>query len=469
MTLTAFRYERRGLLAIKPSALHGLFMFDPDVERAPYVKQEGCAVVTIAGPLETNRHYWCDSYESIAERVAAACESPCGAIVLRIDSPGGEVAGCFETAQHVRAMADAAGKTIHAWVDKECASAAYAIASQCHTITLGTTSLVGSIGVLSTRDDISQMNAQRGVRVAMVMSGARKADGHPEAPITDAELASMQSIVDSLGGMFCELVAAGRGLTPDAVQGMQARVFHGAQAVSAGLADTVGTFATTLAAASKGDTMTKLLAKKMTYEEMRAALAEAAEGDDPNAAACKRALAAMDGGGDGDDKDDSASTAGDPPADPPAGDPPADDPPMKDDSAAASSASTAAMRVALKSQREVAELRAQLAKRDEDTERARLLASRPDLTTDMLSLLQRAPMDLVREHIAAMPELPSGGPKRVAQAGAHVLGKGQADGAKGQLPPDEKSALDAAMGINASGPECISTDYKLTLGAYRVG
>lgn len=455
MALTAHRYERRGLLAIKPSALFGMFLHD-DVEREPYTEQDGCAVVTISGPLETKHHYWCDSYEAISERVAAACQSAARAVVLRIDSPGGEVAGCFETAAHLRELCDAAGKTLHAWVDRECASAAYAIASQCHSITLGATSLVGSIGVLSTRDDVTEMNAQRGIRVALVMSGARKADGHPEAPITDAELASMQGIVDSLGGMFCELVARGRGLSADAVAQMQARVFHGAQAVAAGLADNVGTFALTLAAAGQGEDMSKsLTAKKMSYEEMRAAIAEAAEGDDPNAAAMKRALAAMDAAAGTDGGDD------------PPTDPPADDPPAKDDSAASS---VAAMRIALEAKRDAAKLRAELAKRDEAVERAKLLASRPDITPDTLALLERVPMELVREHIAAMPALaPTGGTSRVARAGAPTLGKGQADGSRGQLPPDEKRALDARMGLAACKPERIETEHKLTLGAYRAG
>ncbi len=474
-------YERRGILAIWPDALAEMFG-----SSAPENVESGDAVIVdIRGPLEQHAHPCFDSFEAITARVAAACGSSARAVVLRFDSPGGEVSGCFECARALRAMCTAAGKQMHAYVEGDCCSAAYALASQCDTITLSETSLVGSIGIFFCREDITAANAARGLRVAVITSGARKADGHPMAPLTDAEVAATQTIVDSMAGVFFELVASGRaarGLTAESVSQLEAKVFHGASAVVTGLADQLGALTTVLATiaspviATKG--MTAMAADKSPYETARAALEEAAKGEDANAAAAKRALAALDmqpegdepkkkdapAGDDdaaaaaaaaGDDDDDEAKAAA--AAEPPDG----DDPPKKEGRAAA------AYRIALAAQKQTEALRAELAKRDVAAERVKLIASRPDLTAEMRSLLERAPMTLVREHIAAMPKLTGtlGNNPLAASAGVGgTRGESQGSGEVSHLPPGEKQALDARMGLLGSATGVHSTEHKLELG-----
>lgn len=489
MALVAYKYERRGVLAINPRALLDSFLVDENAKPRDITGYGDCAVVDVRGPLETHAHPWCDSYESIVARVSEACKTSCKAVVLRFDSPGGDVSGCFDSALSVRAACDAAGKQLHAYVEGECASAAYAFAALCDSITISMTSLVGSIGVLSTRADVSEMNAARGLRIALVMSGARKGDGHPEMPISDAELENMQGIVDSMASVFFDLVAQGRGVSAEAIAQLQARTFHGETAVRAGLADAVGPLTTVLAtvAGLNGGTGMNATAKaksKMSYEEMRAMLAAAAEGDDPNAAAAKKALAAMDehkaGDGDAPAKDDKAAGGGDDDAAPPAA--PKKDEPAKDDSAAAGDAdtdaaagpatATAAMRMALKAQRELADMRAERTKEREESERTKLIASRPDMSEDMVALLERAPIELVREHIKALapakPVAATGGGSnpRVLKAGKPVAGKDQAAG-ESHMPPAEKSALDQRMGLGKETQQVVSSDFKLELGAFK--
>jgi ClpP class serine protease len=476
MTITARRYERRGLLAINPRALFESFLVD-DAAAGPQNSETGdCVIVDIRGPLVAHADYWCDSYEAIQARVVEACAGPARAVVLRFDSPGGDVTGCFDAAAAIRSACDAAGKQLHAYVEGECASAAYALASQCQSITLSMTAIVGSIGVLSMREDISEMNAARGVRVALVMSGARKGDGHPELPITDAELANSQTIVNSMADVFFDLVATGRGLKPLAVAQLQARTFLGETAVRAGLADAVGPLTTVLALVAGGGTV--MAKAKMSYEEVKAMLAEAAEGDDPNAASLKRALAAMDEGSepDGDEKPkDDKPKDPEPDAAAAASDDAAAKAKAEADEAAKAAAAaggdekaTAATRTALKALAEVASLKAEIAKRDDATERTKLIASRPDMAADMVAVLERAPLALVREHIASLPALKGGtiANPRVAQSGKPTQGKGQQNG-ESHLPAAEKSALDARMGLHSEKPGVVETEFKLSLGAYK--
>ena len=107
---------------------------DPRGGRKPYrTTPNGVAVVPIIGSL-VNRSSFFDaisgiaSYEKIKYLVAAAsADRDVKAIVLDIDSPGGEAIGAFETADQVRQAARV--KTVVAAAGGLCCSAAYAVAS----------------------------------------------------------------------------------------------------------------------------------------------------------------------------------------------------------------------------------------------------------------------------------------------------------------------------------------------------
>lgn len=457
--VSPIKYERYGsIVAIAPKAYFETYYLYDEPARENIEAGEA-VIVDIRDPLETHAHYCYDSYEDITRRIAAACQTSARGVILRFDSPGGEAAGCFEAARNARALCDAAGKTLHAFVEGDCCSAAYAYASVCHTVTIGDTALCGSIGVIMCRPDYSAANAQAGMRFEFIKSGAHKSDGHPDMPITDAELASLQTVIDAMGRVFFDHVAATRGMAADAVAQLEAKVFDGQAAVAAGLADQVGTLQTVLALVATGQKGPIVMAA--TYEKAREALAEVAKGDDANAKAAQAALAAMDaaaGGGAGDDeetppadpdkKDDAPGTAGDTP---PAGDPKKDD----DDGKAAASA----YRAAIKAQREAAEAKAELKAMREDSERARLIASRPGMAPEMVAILQKAPIELVRETIKDMPE----SPVNPQLARPPVQGASQGTG----LSPDAKADLDRRMGLLPSERTNQQTETKLVLSARR--
>ena len=101
-------HNATGALAMNPRALT---MDLPEGYTPPPNRTVGPAVVVeIMGPLDHHASPDCDSYDAIHERVAAACASPSSVVVLKIDSPGGDVSGCFDTAREIRAMLTAAGK-----------------------------------------------------------------------------------------------------------------------------------------------------------------------------------------------------------------------------------------------------------------------------------------------------------------------------------------------------------------------
>lgn len=186
------------------------------------------------------------SYAAIATQLDAALASPkVAAILLDIDSPGGESGGVFDLADRIRSVAGV--KPVWAVANDMAFSAAYALASGASRIFVSRTGGVGSIGVIAMHVDQSVKDAQDGVRYTAVFAGDRKNDLNPHQPITGEAQAFLQGEVNRVYALFVETVAKHRGLPPEAVVGTQAGLFFGKDAVAAGLADAVASFDEALA------------------------------------------------------------------------------------------------------------------------------------------------------------------------------------------------------------------------------
>ena len=181
------------------------------------------------------------SYTSIAAQLDAALASPeVAAILLDIDSPGGESGGVFDLADRIRAGVQV--KPVWAVANDMAFSAAYALASAASRVFVARTGGVGSIGVIAMHIDQSVKDAKDGVRYTAVFAGERKNDLNPHEPISDEAHAVLKAEVDRVYDLFVETVARHRGLDADAVRATEAGLFFGPDAVGAGLADAVGGF-----------------------------------------------------------------------------------------------------------------------------------------------------------------------------------------------------------------------------------
>lgn len=437
------RFDKQGLLALEPKAF---FMLFADAADRANERIGDAEIVSIEGPLDHHAGWWCDSYDSILERVEEACASDAKRVVLKIDSPGGLVSGCFETARSIRTKCEAAGKTLVAYVDGSACSAAYALASSSESIYVSETSFVGSIGVIDTRVDITKMDADWGVKYSFITSGARKADGNPHLPMSKDELDERQSIVDGLAGLFFGMVAEMRGGMAAEYKALEARVFFGAGAVSAGLADDVRTFDQLLA-----DLASPESEKTMSLANARKALEKAAKGEGEEAEKAKRALAAMDGkaedekkddeekaesddeekveGDDekkkdeeseseGDDDDDEEKAEGD------------DEKDEKKDDKGSSASSVEGRLAALEADRVES-----------------FLATRPDLTKEQRASVAGLPIDRVRAIVNAIPKSKPKHNATVAPTATRAAGQGEA-GVLDTSDP-ELLAVDRAMGFGS--------------------
>jgi signal peptide peptidase SppA len=177
-------------------------------------------------------------YDGIAANFAQALADPnVKGIMLDIDSPGGEVAGCFDL---VDMIAEARGrKPIRAMLSERAFSAAYAIACATDLITVPRTGGTGSVGVITMHVDYSRALDKEGFTVTLITCGSRKAEGNPYEPLPDAARAAIQAEIDAVGLLFAQTVAANRGMPVEAVQATQAATYLGQAGVDIGFADAV--------------------------------------------------------------------------------------------------------------------------------------------------------------------------------------------------------------------------------------
>jgi signal peptide peptidase SppA len=186
--------------------------------------------------------------QALGRQIDALVQDPrIGAIVLDIDSPGGSVGGTEELARQI--LSARAQKPIVAVANTLMASAAYWIASAASEITVSPSALVGSIGVITIHENVSEAAKQAGVEVTVLTAGKYKSEGNEFEALGDEARAEIQSRLDGFYEAFVNGVAAGRGVSAKAVRSGfgQGRVVDAKTAVAAGMADRVATLDETIA------------------------------------------------------------------------------------------------------------------------------------------------------------------------------------------------------------------------------
>jgi len=211
--------------------------------RGGYDVVGGVAIIEVQGTLVqklgTLRPYsGMSGYDGIRQNFLMALTDPdVEAIMLDVDSPGGEVAGCFDLVDTIyQARGD---KPIWAILNESAYSAAYAIASAADRIVVPRTGGVGSIGVICAHVDFSKALTSAGIKVTFITYGDRKADGHSEIPLSDEAYERFQADINQMGELFAQTVARNRGIKADKVRETQAATYMAADGVAQGLADEV--------------------------------------------------------------------------------------------------------------------------------------------------------------------------------------------------------------------------------------
>jgi protease-4 len=170
----------------------------------------------------------------------AATDPDIAAIVFRVDSPGGSPLASdivWRASQHARAE----GKPLVASVSNVAASGGYYVLCGADQVVAPPGSLIGSIGVFVMRPVAGDLLAKLGIGVESMSRGSHADLLDFSQPLDAAGRERLREEIDTLYDLFVARVAAGRGLSPEAVDAAgRGRVWTGAQALDEGLVDELG-------------------------------------------------------------------------------------------------------------------------------------------------------------------------------------------------------------------------------------
>jgi len=180
------------------------------------------------------------SSEAVASQIRNSVDAGAGAIVLRINSPGGTPAAAQELVSALE-YAEENDVPVVSSIGDVGASAAYYTASETGTVVASPDSITGSIGVIWLFENASAKHRMEGVNYTIVKSGEFKDMGYPQVGLSDEEEDYAQEVVDGAFDRFVTQVAEGRDMSEDRVRELaDGRVYTGARASELGLVDQMG-------------------------------------------------------------------------------------------------------------------------------------------------------------------------------------------------------------------------------------
>jgi protease IV len=165
------------------------------------------------------------------------------AIVLHVNSPGGGAAASEEIYREVLRIRDKKKKVIVASIETVGASGAYYVSSATNKIFADEASIVGSIGVIAQWVNYEELLKWAKLKDITIKAGEFKDTGSPTRPMTPAERAYLQGLIDNMHTQFIHSVATGRHMKDDDVRVLaDGKVWTGEQALPLKLVDQIGDF-----------------------------------------------------------------------------------------------------------------------------------------------------------------------------------------------------------------------------------
>ncbi|HZJ64063.1 MAG TPA: signal peptide peptidase SppA, partial [Kofleriaceae bacterium] len=219
----------------------------PAIERPERWERPGVAVVYVDGDITDGKSQTVPMLgqtlaggETLIEALTAARNDPrIGAIVLRIDSPGGSALASELISREV--FSTRGVKPIICSLSDLAASGGYFVAAGCDVIFAEPMTITGSIGIFYGKFDIGGLARKLGVTTDTFKRGKRADLESMFRPYTDDERAVLKDKLRYMYGRFVAAVSEGRGITKDDVDAIgRGHVWSGAQAMPIKLIDKFG-------------------------------------------------------------------------------------------------------------------------------------------------------------------------------------------------------------------------------------
>jgi protease-4 len=168
-----------------------------------------------------------------------------GAILLHVDSRGGDALASdliWREVERIRPK-----KPIVVLMGNTAASGGYYVSALANHIIARKNTITGSIGVILARPVASGLFGKLKIKPVSIERGARSNLLDPSRPPSTDELDVLNKQLHNFYNEFKERVGSGRGMEPDALEGIAAgRVWTGAEALERNLVDEIGGFRTAL-------------------------------------------------------------------------------------------------------------------------------------------------------------------------------------------------------------------------------
>jgi protease-4 len=219
----------------------------PAVERPERWQRPGVAIIYVDGDITDGRSQTIPLIgeafaggQTLIDAVIAARNDPrIGAIILRIDSPGGSALASELIAREV--FATRGVKPILCSMSNLAASGGYFVAAGCDLIFAEPMTITGSIGIFYGKFDIAGLAHKLGITTETFKRGKHADIESMFRPYTDEERATLRDKLRYMYGRFVGAVAEGRGMKPDDVDAVgRGHVWTGAQALPIKLVDRFG-------------------------------------------------------------------------------------------------------------------------------------------------------------------------------------------------------------------------------------
>lgn len=162
-------------------------------------------------------------------------------VIVYIDTPGG---GTYESAQiadKIKQIKEEKTIPFYAVMGGMAASGGYYVASVCDKIYAMPDTTTGSIGVIISSTNFSQLFNNHGIQVDVIKSGPFKDIASSSKIMSDEERQILQTQVDNAYNRFIEVVSKGRDIPIETVRQIaDGRIYDGQQAMELKLIDEFG-------------------------------------------------------------------------------------------------------------------------------------------------------------------------------------------------------------------------------------
>jgi protease-4 len=205
------------------------------------------------------------------------------ALVLRVDSPGGSVFAS-EVIREQLLRFKASGRPVVVSMSSLAASGGYWISANADKIVASEQTLTGSIGIFGAMPTIQRGLSKLGISTDGVGTTAIAGSGRLDMPMNPVAAASIQQSIEFGYRQFLAIVAEGRGMTTEQVDGLaRGRVWTGSNALELGLVDATGGLDEAMAAAAElaelEDYEAQWIRPEMTFFEAFTQALEVKQGD----------------------------------------------------------------------------------------------------------------------------------------------------------------------------------------------